>query len=132
MTHLSVMQLMNAHRIFLPGEDGIAHMVNVVEQAGTYGVLPELQRMLNYIAPRPDETILMFRDGRSEELCFFWQQITREEHGAALKACGVDIEHVKDWIPVRTNYRGPVRHCYHGGLICRNIGKPTMTWSVHT
>lgn len=122
MTNLSIAELIAQKRIAFLDREGAEHMIAVIEYAGSIGRLEELVRAVNYVACRPDEVVLMFRDGRSEEYSFFWSQITLTEFTQGR------IEQQKS--PYQ-QFTYPSRQLYHGGLICRKNYDP-VSWSVHT
>ena len=122
MTTLSIAELIKQKRIAFIDREGAEHMIAVAEYAANANQLQHFTERLNYLACRPDEVVVMFRDGRPEEHSFFWKQITLAEFTAGRNAQDADRYNQFGW---------PERQTYHGAMICRTNYDP-VEWSVHT
>lgn len=134
MTIRTLDDLLRLNMIYCPTRDSLTHLLRVTAFAARIDRYGHFLERLNYIAPRDDETILLYRDGTPEAMSFFWRQITLVDHGDRLsKAQGFrepllnDVSHTID---LMMPYEGPSKS-YHGGLICRTQYDP-IEWSVHT
>lgn len=119
---LSPFELIERKRIGFATDDCYEHFINVLVFATENKAYDAFVRALNYLAPHDDAVTMMFRDGRSNEMSFFWQNITQAEYAEARAKQA-------------SNYGGrfmmPDRRTYHGGLIWHSRSHP-IEWSVHT
>lgn len=131
----SIITLLEQHRIACPSRESMFHMLRVIEFAARSGRLDALTERMNYLACREDETVIFNRDGRPDEMSFFWQQISREEYRYAVSMATFrrdDMPLPTDYTPdFRYDFVMPDRKTYHGGLICRR-GYTPLEWTIHT
>ena len=126
----TIPQLIGSKRIAITDRENMEHLIGVLTHATTIGAFDELTRMLNYVAPLDDNTVILYRDGRPEEYSFFWVSVDREEYEESVAKATVYGTFREDLfqLPKRERQR------YHGGLIFRpdGSGDDKPTWSVHT